>query len=173
MSPKPLLMNKNLILLLLLSFCIISVFSQPSQNTIQYKNGFQRLNKVFVNKSELYTGIRGGTYSEITHNRFFNVVMRIGTDGNIDSILIISVMDSVEAPLIIDAIKSTRGNWINKSGMAQLVVLPLYLLYLGDYDETNVVAKIPIMRQEYYTNWNKSALIYLDPIIIKTYPSVH
>jgi hypothetical protein len=57
--------------------------------------------------------------------------------------------------------------------MAQLVVLPLYLLYLGDYDETNVVAKIPIMRQEYYTNWNKSALIYLDPIIIKTYPSVH
>jgi hypothetical protein len=159
--------KRRIIFFHLVFLCTVS-FSQSNQTLIQYKNGFRELNRIFLSQMLKKKGIQGVQSDSIKYNRYFNVVMEVAKDGSIDSILVISIMDSSKGQFIIDGLKKTQGNWINKSGVTQMVVLPIYLIYKSG-NEKDPIEKTPFIRQDFYTNWNNRSLIHLEPIIIELY----
>ena len=171
-ATKKISMYKEKIILIFLAFFSLSAFPQSSDTSIQFKGGFSKLNRFFQGMP--LDGSRSGKKEDyyINYNRYFDVLMKLETNGSIDSIFVISIMDSIRAPFIIEVLKTTQGNWINNSGVAQMVVLPIYIIY-KNLNEKEPVEKMLYFNQGFYTNWTKNKLIYLNPIIITSYSAQH
>jgi hypothetical protein len=144
-----------------------TVFSQSEKNNVEYKGGFGLLYKT-INKY-IHSGNRIITSGD--SNRYYNIVVVIDKKGTVKSESIFSVnKDTSEIAIILSVIKRTNGKWVNHSSNDQIIVLPIYYMY--NDDESNTHKKIPNISQDYYGNGNKTALLYLNPIIVIIYPTI-
>lgn len=98
-------------------------------------------------------------------NRHFLLSITINKAGKIQAINLFSFskLDSIETLNILAALEQTDNKWINNSGKDQTIVLPISYIY---DDKNDNPEKFPDLQQEFYSNWNKVKLIFLERIIV-------
>ncbi|GEM_PF-7016118 len=153
--------------LFILSICD----SQDTSRIITYAGGYNILTKNLVN----YVYFNYGFFQDSAraHNRYFQAKIKIDKNGFFKSEMeLISINNdtSTIGSIIVEAIKKTSGKWINHSGKDQIVILPVYFIYK---DENTKSEPIPEIKNEIYLEAKKFKPIYLQPIEIDMYPTVH
>ncbi len=139
---------------------------------IQYKGGWKLLQRDLLLHLPINPAVSTFHDDGVQFNRYYQVTMQIGKHGEMgESFTVFSVMDSLKAPFIAEAVRYTAGKWINLSGEDRTVVLPIYLLYRKD-GAVDSVGTIPIMSQHHYFNGQATPPVQLAPIVITSYPAV-
>ena len=158
------------------SFILATLFAQAgfsqTDHVIGYKNGMTQLQRDILLHLHINPAVATYYDTGVNYNRYYKVVMQIGKEGELGELItVFSLMDTLKSPLIVAAIRSTAGKWINNSGKVQTVVLPIYLIYktneLGDS-----AIRPPVFGQETYFGLEKQRAVYLQPVVINCYPAV-
>jgi hypothetical protein len=162
---------KAAIVILLVFFGVLSTMAQSVGDSIQFKGGTKALHISIINYLSKHNGVynSGPAYSLRDGNKYFILVMKMDSGGSIDKgISILSLQDTTNSKVILDAIKQTDGNWVNQSHMNKTIILPVYYLFMDDKKE---IEKAPFLASYFYSPSAKD-IICLEPFVIKMYPEV-
>jgi hypothetical protein len=143
-----------------------------TDGVIGYKGGLHLLQRDILLHLRINPAVTTYHDDGVTYNRYYQVVIQIGKEGQLgESLSVFSLMDTLKAPFIVAAVRATTGKWINHSGKEQTVVLPIYLLYKTAESGDSAVQP-PVFGQAVYFGEQKQAAVYLQPVVVSSYPVV-
>lgn len=130
---------------------------------ISYQGGIQKLN----NEVFLYLTHHGVLRDGMPCNRNFNILFTVNPNGEVgEKIAVFSVIDTLNSPKVIEAIRNTSGKWINHIGKSVEVCMPIYVIY---YDKN--ASSEPAIRMSLGVSQGNGyqSIVYLSPMYFKIY----
>ncbi len=160
---------KMFLMFLHIAFTINTAIAQKQVDSVSFKGGSEHMSKLLFD----YLGSHHGLYDAVPMannregNKYFIIIMTIQPGGKLgNAINIVSIQDTANSQNILNAIRHTDGNWINRLTTAKIVMLPLYFIY-RDYSRRE--EKDPVKENYFYSTGFKD-IICLEPVVIELFP---
>ncbi len=163
---------KKFIITSLSLFLFTTIWAQENPNSVEYTRGRKMLNNSIIDYLVKHDGTYTGVFAYYIRegNKYFIVVIKNDKDGRIkDGGSVLSMQDTTNAEVVLNAVLHTNGLWINHTGVEKTVVLPIYFLYR--YDDEKIKREKDPVCSNYFTNSNKD-IICLEPLVIELHPWV-